>query len=63
MPKQNVRRTIIREWMSRPAAMRQSMQQAVQFARKAVEQHTLPRRRLAPFVTIMRWLGPRTGRV
>jgi hypothetical protein len=62
MAKQNVRRTIIREWMSRPPAMRQSPQQAVQFAKKAVEQHTLPRRRLSPFVIIIRWLRPRTGR-
>jgi hypothetical protein len=62
MPKQNVRRTIIREWMSRPPAMRQSLQQAVQFTRQAVEQYTLPRRRLSPFVMIMRWLRSRTGR-
>jgi hypothetical protein len=62
MPKQNVRRTIIREWMSRPPATRQSVQQAAQFARKAIEQHKLPRRRLSPFVFIMRWLKPRTGR-
>jgi hypothetical protein len=62
MPKQKVRRTIIREWMSLPATMRQSAQQATQFARKATEQHTLPRRRLSPFVIVMRWLRPRTGR-
>jgi hypothetical protein len=62
MPKQKVRRTIIREWMSHPPALRQSLQQAAQFARKAIEQHRLPRRRLSPFVIVMRWLRPRTGR-
>jgi hypothetical protein len=62
MPKQNVRRTVIREWMSRPPVMRHSRQQAVQFTRQAAEQHTLPRRRLSPYVIIMRWLRPRTGR-
>jgi hypothetical protein len=62
MAKQNVRRTVIREWMARPAAMRQSLQQAVQFAQKAVEQHKLPSERESPFIVMMRWLRPRTGR-
>jgi hypothetical protein len=61
MAKQNVRRTVIRDWMSRPAAMRQSTEQAAQFARKAVEQHKLPPGRQAPYIIMMSWLRPRTG--
>ena len=62
MAKSNVRRTIIREWMSLAREKRQSSQQARAFTKAAVERHGLPRCRRAPHDVIMAWLRPRIGR-
>jgi hypothetical protein len=62
MPKSNVRRTIIREWMSLATKDRKSMQQALAFTKAAVERHSLPRSRRVPRDIVMAWLSPRTGR-
>ena len=57
-----VRRTIIREWMLLSREKRQSSQQALAFAKAAIQRHNLPRSRLTPSDVIMGWLRPRTGR-
>jgi hypothetical protein len=62
MANTNIRRTIIREWMSLPREKRQASQQARAFTKTAVQRHQLPRSRRAPHETIMAWLLPRTGR-
>jgi hypothetical protein len=62
MAKQKVRRTVIREWMTLAQPKRQSGEQALAFARAAVERHSLPPSRRAPQEVIMAWLRPRTGR-
>ena len=62
MLKSKIRRTVIREWMARAPAQRQSRQQALTFAKDASEKHTLPRGRQTPRAVMMGWLGPRTGR-
>ena len=62
MAKSNIRRTVIREWMSLAREKRQSHQQALAFTKAAVERHQLPRSRRMPGDTIMDWLRPRTGR-
>jgi hypothetical protein len=62
MTKQEVRRTVVREWMTLAREKRQSGQQALAFAKAAVERHSLPRSRRMPQQVIMGWLRPRTGR-
>jgi hypothetical protein len=62
MAKAAVRRTVIRAWMSLPSDSRRTKTQAADFARKAAQQHTLPRSRRDPYSTIMEWLLPRTGK-
>jgi hypothetical protein len=62
MAKAAVRRNVIRVWMSLPSDSRQTKAQAAAFARKAAQQHTLPRSRRDPYSTIMGWLFPRTGK-
>ena len=62
MAKPKVRRAIIREWMALARGKRQSGQQALAFAKAAVERHSLPRSRRTPHDVIMGWLRPRTGR-
>lgn len=62
MAKSEVRRTVIREWMSLVRDKRQSGQQAAAFAKAATQRHGIPRSRRAPEEVIMRWLRPRTGR-
>ena len=62
MPKPNVRRDIIREWMLLAREKRQSSQQALAFAEAAVQRHSLPRSRQTPRTVIMEWLRPRIGR-
>jgi hypothetical protein len=59
MPKPNVRRDIIREWM---LLARETTKQALAFAEAAVQRHSLPRSRQTPRTVIMEWLRPRTGR-
>jgi hypothetical protein len=62
MAKKGVRRTVIRDWMSLAREKRQTEEQAAAFAKKVVEQHSLPRSERDPYEIIMGWLLPRTGR-
>ena len=62
MAKVNIRRTVIREWMSLPRQTRQSEEQVAAFARKAAQTHSLPRGRRDPYAVVMAWLVPRTGK-
>jgi hypothetical protein len=62
MAKANVRRLIIRDWMSLARDKRQSIEQAISYSESAAQRHQLPRRRSTPEATIMRWLTPRVGR-
>jgi hypothetical protein len=62
MAKMKVRRAIIREWMSLAREKRQSGQQALAFAKAAVQRHGLPRCRRALHDVIGGWLRPRIGR-
>jgi hypothetical protein len=62
MTKPKARRAIIREWMALARAKRQSGQQALAFAKAAIQRHSLPRSRRTPRDVIMGWLRPRTGR-
>ena len=57
-PEHEARRKIIREWMSLPKDKRQTEDQAVPFAKKAVERVSSG----DPYRQIMRWLKPRIGR-
>jgi hypothetical protein len=63
MAKPKVRRAIIREWMTLAREKRQSGQQALAFAKAAVQRHGLPRSRRTPQDVVMEWLRPRTGRL
>ena len=54
------RRKIIREWTALPKDKRQTEEQVVAFAKKALEQNELPRSRRDPYQTIVGWLLPRT---
>jgi hypothetical protein len=56
------RRKIIREWTALPKDKRQTEEQAMAFAKKALEHSELPRSRRDPYQTIMGWLLPRSGR-
>ena len=56
------RRKIIREWAALPKDKRQTEEQVVAFAKKAVEQNELARSRCDPYQTITGWLLPRAGR-
>ena len=58
-PEHEMRKKIIREWMSLPKDKRQTEEQAKPFAKKAMER--LPFRR-DPYGQIMSWLSPRIGR-
>jgi hypothetical protein len=62
MARPKARRAIIREWMALAREKRQSGQQALAFAKAAIQRHGLPRSRRAPDDVIMGWLQPRTGR-
>jgi hypothetical protein len=62
MTKQEIRRTVIREWMALPRAKRLTEEQTAGFAGKAVQRHELPRSRRDPYLVMMDWLRPRTGR-
>jgi hypothetical protein len=62
MANPTVRRAIIREWMALARENRQSGQQALAFAKAALQRHSLPRSRRTPHGVIMGWLRPRTGR-
>jgi hypothetical protein len=62
MANQEVRRTVIREWMALAREKRQSDRQALAFARAAAERHSMPRSRRMPHEVIMGWLRARIGR-
>jgi hypothetical protein len=62
-PEHDVRRKVIREWMSLPRDRRQTQEQAAAFAKKAVETNAIGPSREAPYARIMAWLLPRTGKV
>lgn len=62
MLKSKIRRVVIREWMALAPEQRRSAEQAVAFARRAIERHRLPRSRRTPHAAMMAWLKPRTGR-
>ena len=62
MNKQNIRRTVIREWMALPRDKRQTEAQTADFAAKAVQRHQLPRSRRDPNQVMMSWVLPRTGK-
>ena len=62
MAKSQVRRTVIREWMSRPSDKRSSHEQAAAFAKSVVQQHKLPVSRRDPYSVVMAWLLPRIGK-
>ena len=62
MEDRETRRKIIRQWMLLPKDKRQTRQQAVDFAKKAVEQYELPPSRRDPYQRVVGWLLPRTGK-
>jgi hypothetical protein len=59
-PEHDVRRKVIREWMSLPRDKRQTQEQAAAFALKAVEANAIGGG--DPHGRIMAWLLPRTGK-
>jgi hypothetical protein len=60
--KQEIRRAVIREWMTLPRDKRQTEEDAAGFAAKAVKRHELPRSRFDPYRVMMGWLLPRIGK-
>jgi rRNA-processing protein FCF1 len=62
MADSNLRRTVIREWMSLAREKRKSGEQALAFARAAIQRHRLPRSRRSAQDIVLGWLRPRTGR-
>jgi hypothetical protein len=62
MNRQDIRRTVIREWMALPRDKRQTAEQTAGFAAKTLQHQTLPRSRRDPYQVMMGWLLPRTGR-
>jgi hypothetical protein len=49
-PERDVRRKVIREWMSLPRDRRQTHEQAAAFAMKAAETHAIGRSREDPYL-------------
>jgi hypothetical protein len=62
MLKSKTRRAVIREWMALAPEQRRSSGQALAFASRATERHSLPRSRRSPLAVMMAWLKPRTAR-
>jgi hypothetical protein len=70
MEDHDTRRKIIREWMALPKDKRQTEEQAVVFAEKAVQQSQFHRSRRDPnhqfrrnsYQKVLGWLVPRVGR-
>jgi hypothetical protein len=60
--KQEIRRSVIREWMALPRDQRQTEEQAAGFSAKVVQRHHLPRSRRDPYQIMMSWVLPRTGK-
>lgn len=61
-PERDVRRKVIREWMSLPRDKRQTQDQAAAFAMKAAQTRAIGHSREDPYRRIMSWLTPRTGK-
>jgi hypothetical protein len=61
-PENDLRRRVIREWMSLPRDKRQNHEQAGAFAAKVVQTNTIGARRADPYKIVMAWLSPRTGK-
>ena len=62
MAESNVRRAVIREWMSLAREKRKSGEQAAAFAEAAIQRHKLRRSRRSAQDIVIGWLRPRTGR-
>jgi hypothetical protein len=62
MAKSQVRRIVIREWMSLARDKRSTHDQAVAFAKAVVQRSRLPASRQDPYKVVMGWLLPRTGK-
>jgi hypothetical protein len=62
MSRQDIRRTVIREWMALSRDKRQTEEQTAGFAAKTLQRHALPRSRRDPYRVMMGWLLPRTGK-
>ena len=70
MEDHETRRKIIREWMALPKDKRQTEEQVVAFAEKAIQQNQFHRSRRDPnhqfrrdsYEKIMGWLMPRAGK-
>ena len=70
MEDHETRRKIIREWMALPKDKRQTEEQVVAFAKKAIQQNEYRRSRRdpqqkfrrGPYEKLMGWLLPRAGR-
>jgi hypothetical protein len=61
-PDNDLRRKVIREWMSRPRNRRQNQEQAAEFATKVVDTNAIGPRRDDPHKVVMAWLAPRIGK-
>jgi hypothetical protein len=61
-PENDVRRRVIREWMSLPRDRRQNQEQAAAFAAKVLQANAIGPRRGDPYEIVMAWLSPRIGR-
>jgi hypothetical protein len=60
-PDHDLRRKVIREWMSLPRDSRLTQEQAAAFATRVIQVNAIGRE--DPYDTVMGWLSPRTGRV
>ena len=58
-PEHGTRRKVIREWMALPKDKRQTEEQVIPFAKRAMEQ--LPSSK-DPYRQILKWLSPRVGK-
>jgi hypothetical protein len=58
----DVRRKVIREWMSLARDKRRTQEQAAAFAMEAIRANAIGRSREDPYRRIMGWLLPRTGK-
>jgi hypothetical protein len=61
MEDHEMRRKIIRQWISLPKDKRQTAEQAAAFAKKAVEENELQRSRRDPYQRVMGWLAVTHG--
>jgi hypothetical protein len=61
-PENELRRKVIRQWMSLPRDKRQNDEQAATFATKVVEANSIGSSRADPHKIVMAWLSPRVGR-